>query len=134
MTKDDVNRWLEDYVAAWKSYERDAIGALFADDIAYRYQPYEEPPTVGRDAVIETWLGEGHAESASTRDAEGTYDAQYECVAVDGEVAVARGTSTYYTEPGGSVDKVYDNCYLMRFDADGRCSEFTEFYMERPKA
>jgi hypothetical protein len=89
---------------------------------------------VGRDAVIETWLGEGHAESASTRDAEGTYDAQYECVAVDGEVAVARGTSTYYTEPGGSVDKVYDNCYLMRFDADGRCSEFTEFYMERPRA
>ena len=132
MNKDDVNGWLNDYVAAWKSYDRDQIAALFSDDITYRYQPYEEPPTVGRDAVVETWLGEGHAEGASTRDSEGTYDASYECVAVDGDVAVARGTSTYYTEPGGPIDKVYDNCYLMRFDSEGRCAEFTEFYMERP--
>jgi ketosteroid isomerase-like protein len=134
MTKDDVNRWLDAYIAAWKSYDRDEIAALFSEDITYRYQPYEEPPNVGRETVVETWLGEGHAEGASTRDAEGTYDGEYECIAIDGDVAVARGHSTYYTEPGGPIDKVYDNCYLMRFDADGRCSEFTEFYMERPKA
>jgi ketosteroid isomerase-like protein len=134
LTKDDVDRWLQDYVGAWKSYDRDEIAALFSDDISYRFQPYEEPPTVGRDAVVEVWLGEGHAEGASTRDEPGTYDAEYHCVAVDGDVAVARGSSTYYTERGGPVDKVYDNCYLMRFDSDGRCSEFTEFYMERPKA
>ena len=134
MEKANVNRWLGDYVAAWQSYDREAIAALFSENVSYRYQPYEEPPTVGRDRVIETWLGEGHSEGASTRDTPGTYEASYECIAVDGDVAVARGSSTYVTEPGGEVDKIYDNCFRLRFDSEGQCTEFTEYYMERPKA
>ena len=133
MEREDVDRWLADYVAAWRTYDREAIAELFSEDITYRYKPYEEPPTVGRELVIETWLGEGHAEEASSRDEPETYDASYRCFAVDGDVAVATGSSTYLTEPGGAVDTVYDNCFLMRFDSEGRCSEFTEFFMERPK-
>jgi hypothetical protein len=30
------------------------------------------------------------------------------------------------------VDKVYDNCFVIRFDAEGRCREFTEWFIERP--
>jgi ketosteroid isomerase-like protein len=133
MEKADVDRWLDDYVAAWKRYDPDAIGALFSEDVAYRYHPYDAP-IVGRDAVVEAWLGEGGHETASTRDKPGTYDASYECIAVDGEVAVATGASTYFTEAGGPIDTIYDNCYLMRFDSDGRCSEFTEWFMKRPNA
>jgi len=55
-------------------------------------------------------------------------------VAVDGDVAVAVGASTYFERPGGPVEKVYDNCYVMRFEADGRCREFTEWFMKRPDA
>jgi hypothetical protein len=29
--------------------------------------------------------------------------------------------------------RAYDNCFVMRFDSDGRCREFTEWYMKRPK-
>jgi ketosteroid isomerase-like protein len=126
-----VDRWLDAYVAAWKSYDPEEIGALFSEDVRYRYYPYD-PPFEGREAVVGSWLGEGEAEGASGRDAEGTYDASYATVAVDGDVAVATGTSTYYTEPGGAVEKVYDNCIVMRFDADGRCSEYTEWFMKRP--
>jgi len=132
MTKEDVDRWLEAYVAAWKTYDRDRIVALFAEDVAYRYHPYDEPVR-GRDAVVEAWLGNSEAEGASSRDVEGTYEASYGAIAVDGDVAVATGASTYYTEPGGPVDKVYDNCFVIRFDGDGRCREFTEWFMERPK-
>jgi hypothetical protein len=121
---------LDAYVEAWKSYDRDEIGALFADAVVYRYHPYDTPIT-GRDAVVESWLGEGDHEGASTRDAAGTYDASYAPVAIDGDVAVATGTSTYFTEPGGPVDKVYDNCFVMRFDDDGRCREFTEWFIKR---
>jgi hypothetical protein len=39
VTKDDVDRWLADYVAAWLSYDRAKIEALFAEDITYRYHP-----------------------------------------------------------------------------------------------
>ena len=87
---------------------------------------------MGRDAVVASWLGEGESDDASTRDEPGTYEAGYSPVAVDGEVVVAAGTSTYLDSPGGSVDRVYENCYLMRFDGDGRCREFTEYYMKRP--
>jgi hypothetical protein len=44
---------------------------------------------------------------------------------------VATGTSTYLAADR-SVDKVYDNCFLIRFAPDGRCREFTEWFMERP--
>ena len=122
----DVQTWLDDYVAAWKSYDPDAIAALFAEDVAYRYHPCDEPVR-GRDAVVAAWLGEGDQDVASSRDTAGTYDAKYTPVAVDGDVAVAVGASTSTDPPA-----VYDNCYVMRFDADGRCTEFTEFFMQRP--
>jgi ketosteroid isomerase-like protein len=128
-----VAAWLDAYVAAWKSYDREQIGALFSDDVKYRYHPYDEP-VEGRAAVVESWLGEGEHEGASERDAEGTYDASYRPVAVDGDVAVAAGSSTYLKEPGGPVDRIYDNCIVMRFDGDGRCREYTEWYMKRPSS
>jgi ketosteroid isomerase-like protein len=126
MDKAEVDRWLEAYVRAWKSYDQDEIAALFAEDVSYRYHPYD-PPVEGRDAVVESWLGEGDHEGASSRDEPGTYDATYTAVAVDGDVAVATGTSTYTGDP----PRVFHNCFVMRFDADGRCCEFTEWYVQR---
>ena len=124
-----VDRWLAEYVAAWKSYDRDAIGALFSDDAEYSYYPWIEPIR-GREAVVESWLGAG--EGASARDDEGTYDGEYRTIAVDGDVAVAVGTSTYTSEPGGPVTKVYENVFVMRFDEDGRCAAYEEWFMKRP--
>ena len=131
MTAAEVDRWLGAYVAAWKSYDPDRIGELFGDEVEYRFHPHDHP-IVGRDAVVEAWRGESQAGSAPARDPEGTYDATYRCVAVDGDLAVATGHSTYLSEPGGPVDGVYDNCFLMRFDSEGRCREFTEWFMKRP--
>jgi ketosteroid isomerase-like protein len=131
MTREDVQRWLDRYVAAWRSYDREAIEGLFSEDVEYRYHPYDEPVR-GRDSVVEAWLGEGEHEDASTRDEPGTYDASYVPIAVDGDLAVATGSSTYRAKPGGPVDRIYDNCFVIRFDAEGRCREFTEWFMERP--
>jgi len=122
--------WLDRYVAAWISYDPKAIGDLFTDDVSYRYHPSDEP-TVGRDAVVASWLGETTGQEVSTRDAPGTYEAAYAPVAIEDDVVVAIGTSTYYTAPGGPVDAIYDNCFLMRFDESGRCSDFTEYYVKR---
>jgi ketosteroid isomerase-like protein len=43
VTKQDVDRWLEAYVEAWKTYDRERIEALFAEDVSYRYHPSDEP-------------------------------------------------------------------------------------------
>ena len=125
--------WLDRYVAAWLTYEPDLIGDLFSEDVAYRYHPYDEP-VAGREAVVASWLGDSSDPAASTRDAIGTFDASYAPVAVDGDVVVATGTSSYRDEPGGPVAKVFHNCFVMRFDDDGRCREFTEYYMMQPQA
>jgi ketosteroid isomerase-like protein len=126
-----VQGWLDRYVDAWLTYDPEAIGDLFSTDVEYRYHPYDEP-VVGREAVVASWLGETSEDGSSSRDAPGTYEASYAPVAVDGDVAVATGTSSYRDEPGGPFTKVFHNCYLMRFDADGRCREFTEFYVRQP--
>ena len=132
MEKAQVDRWLNQYIEAWKSYERDQIAALFSDDVTYRYHPYDDP-IQGRQAIVDSWLEEGdYAEEASARDEPGTYDAEYRTIAVDGDVAVATGASTYLKAPDGAVKEVYDNCFVMRFDETGRCREFTEWFMKRP--
>ena len=74
--------------------------ALFSENDVYRYHPYDEP-IVGREAVLASWLGEGVSEDASTRDVPGTYEAEYSPVAIDGDAAVATGTSRYREVPGG---------------------------------
>ena len=130
-----AQQWLDDYVAAWVSYDSNDIGALFSDDIVYRYHPHEDP-TVGRAAVVASWLGDAAgdgADGASSRDAPGTFEAQYHPVAIDGEVVVARGVSSYRDSPDGPIVRVYDNCFLMRFNGSGQCQDFTEFYTRRPE-
>jgi ketosteroid isomerase-like protein len=117
-----VSRWLTAYVDAWKTYDRDKIADLFTEDAAYRYDPYDDPVR-GRDAIVQSWLEDP--------DEPGTFDARYEPVAVDGDVAVAVGMSSY-RDASGLIDRVYDNIFVVRFDDDGRCREFTEWYMKRP--
>jgi hypothetical protein len=133
MDRSAVDQWLQAYVRAWKSYDPVEIEALFADNVQYRYHPYDDP-VHGRKAVVATWLGEGDKDAASSRDEPDTYDASYHAIAVDGDVAVATGTTWYRATPGGIVDKEFDNCFVMRFDGDGRCTEFTEWFMQRPSA
>jgi len=106
-------------------------GRFSTSDIAYRYHPYDDP-IVGREAVVASWLGESDSDEASTRDAPGTYSARYAPVAVDDDVVVATGTSSYSERPEGPIVRTYHNCFVMRFDDEGRCREFTEYYIRQP--
>ena len=124
MTRDDVQRWLDAYVAAWRSYDPDEIGALFAEDATYRFHPWDEPVT-GREAIVADWRED--------QDAAGSWEAHYEAHAVDDDRAVAIGESRYL-EPDGSLRDLYHNVFVLRFDGDGRCTEFSDYYMEQPKA
>jgi ketosteroid isomerase-like protein len=130
MDTESVAAWLDRYLEAWQSYDRGQIADLFSEDVEYRFHPYDEP-IVGRDAVIEAWLGESGLDYASDRDEPGTFEASYEPFAVQDDAAVATGSSSYRDEPGGEFTKVYDNCFVMRFDDEGRCRSFTEWYMKR---
>ena len=112
------------------------IEALFAEDIwRYRYHPADDPID-GRAAVVESWLGEGDHPDASERDEAGTYDARYRAFAVDGDAAVATGDELLQgLGRDGPVVRVYDPvCFVMRFDPEGRCRVFTEWFVQRKKS
>jgi ketosteroid isomerase-like protein len=116
-----VRQWLQDYVAAWKSYDPGAIRALFSDHATYRYNPYDEPVR-GREAIVANWL--------ENRDRPNTYTAEYQPVAVEGLTAVAHGRTLYYAADGKTVQRQYDNIFVMQFDGEGRCTDFCEWFMQ----
>ena len=131
MDQETAQAWLDRYVDAWLSYDPDDISSLFSEDVVYRYHPYDDP-IVGRHDVVASWLGDDESGDASSRDAAGTYEAEYTPIAVDGDTVVATGTSRYREQPGGPTVRVYENCFVMRFDDEGRCREFSEYYMRHP--
>jgi hypothetical protein len=119
MTHDDVRAWLDAYVDAWRTYDPASIAALFAEDATYAYHPWDEGADVvrGRDAIVANWLEE--------RDPPGSWEASYRPLLVEGERAVATGTTSYAT------GDTYWNLWVLRFREDGRCSGFVEWYMEQ---
>lgn len=119
-TKRAVADWLDRYIQAWRTYRPGDIGDLFNEAAQYRYQPYDEPVR-GRDAIVASWLDE--------RDPAGSWQATYQPIAIDDDLAVVTGR-TVYLDAGGSPREEFWNCWVLRFDDDGRCTEFTEWYMQ----
>jgi len=127
ITSDTVQAWLDAYERAWETYDRNDIAALWSDGAEYRWHPADEP-TVGRDEIVEAWLNPGG--NASDRDEPGTYLGEYHPFAVDGNKAVAIGTSTYWSDASrAKLERIYYNNWLLEFDDDGRCRSFTEYWM-----
>lgn len=114
-----VRQWLDDYLTAWTSNAPGDVERLFTPDAEYRFRPYAEPLR-GRDAIIAGWL--------ESKDEPGSWTARFEPLAVDGDLVIAVGAVDY--DNGDS----YSNMWVIRFDADGRCASFTEWWMQRPAA
>lgn len=114
--------WLERYVDAWRLNDAVAIGDLFSADVRYAYGPFDEA-LAGRAAVVAGWL--------TDPDAPGSWQADYEVLAIDGDVYVAHGRTRYLTDDRREVEREFANIFVCRFDDEGRCREFTEYYMRR---
>lgn len=114
-----ITSWVEKYVQAWNSNDSADIGALFTDGAAYYAGPFETPWR-GRDGIVREWL--------ARKDEPGTTSFRYEVLATDGDTAIVRGWTKYH-ESG----REYSNLWLVRFGPEGRCREFTEWWVERPK-
>jgi len=117
-----VQRWLDAYVAAWRSYDPGEIKALFAEDAIYRSLPYDEPLR-GREAIAKAWIAD--------TDPPDSWTADYKAAAVTGEVGVGQGI-TRYRAGAGRPEREYANIFLFRFDEQGRCREYTEWWIKGP--
>lgn len=117
--------WLTTYIDAWRTYDEAAIGALFSEDAVYRSHPWDEGDEAvrGREAIVSNWLEEP--------DAADSWTAEYRPWAVDGNRVVAVGATRYLAESPEGVEREFHNVFLLEFDAEGRCTEFTELYLPR---
>ena len=122
MDRNGFRAWLDRYVDAWRLLDPAAIGDLFSADARYAYDPFGEA-VVGRAAIVASWLADP--------DAPGSWQADYEVLAVDGDTFVAHGRTRYLTDDRSGIDREFANVFVCRFDTDGRCREFTEWYMRR---
>ncbi len=122
--KTSVTAWLQAYVQAWKSYDEKAIGELFNEDAIYSYHPYREPIR-GRNAIVDFWIKD--------RDEQGTYNGHYELVVIEGNRAITHGKSLYFEQDGKTLKTEFDNIFVLRFDEQRSCIEYSEWYIERPK-
>lgn len=120
MTEHDVLHWVDAYEVAWANNDPDHIRALFTEDATYRTAPFRKPWT-GQDEIVAKWL--------NRKDEAGTWDFDEKVIGIDGDLAFVQG-ETVYLEPKSNT---YFNLWVIRLAADGRCSEFTEWFMSVPE-
>jgi ketosteroid isomerase-like protein len=120
MEKTDVDAWLEGYLRAWETNDPEDIGRLFTEEARYYTAPHRDP-WKGRDGIVQGWI--------DRKDTPGAWTFRHEVLAVAGDLAFVRGWTTY---PKETED--YSNLWVIRFAPDGRCSEFTEWWMEHEKS
>ena len=105
--------WVQAYRRAWESNDPADIGALFSDDALYYPEPGADPWR-GRDGIVEGWLGR--------RDEPGDATFEWQALVETGDLGVITGRTTYSTQ-------AFSNLWVIRFDREGRCREFTEWWM-----
>ena len=117
MDPQTVERWMQGYIKAWSSNDPDDIAALFTEDATYYTAPHRQPWR-GRAAIVEGWV--------DRKDQQGQWDFRHELLATAEDVAFVRGWTTYHDQETPN----YSNLWVLRLTEDGRCAEFTEWWMD----
>ena len=112
-----VTAWVDGYRRAWDTNSADDLGAIFTDDATYSGRPHDQRSWSGIDAIVAGWRS--HA------DQPGSFTFEWQPVAIEGDTAVLQAVVAYE----GST--TWDDLWVIRFGADGRAREFTEWPIER---
>jgi hypothetical protein len=109
----DVERWLESYERAWRAPGTEALAELFSPAATYSPSPWARA-VEGLADIARFWEHERTGPDEQ-------FAMTHEVVAVDGATAVVRVSVDYATESR------WRDLWVIRFDADGRCSAFEEW-------
>ena len=114
----DPHAWVEAYAAAWRGGDAEAAGALFAPDAAYTFDPFG-PGLRGRAEIVAHWRQAIAAQSELRL--------EIEAPIVDGDRAATAWRASFVRD-GAAVELAA--ALLLRFDAEGRCAELREFWLQ----
>jgi hypothetical protein len=116
MDKEQAAAWIAGYERAWRSPGTEMLAEVFTTDATYLQGPFDAP-LVGLPAIAGMWDEERTGPDEA-------FEMSSEIIAVDGDTAVARVEVTY----GDPVEEEFRDLWIMRFDEDGRCSSFEEWW------
>jgi hypothetical protein len=113
-----LEKWMAAYQRAWRSNSPGDIRAVFAADAAYRPDPWTEAWR-GHEAIVLNWL--------ARLDEDGDWTFEWSELVSAGDLFTVTGETRY--EDG----TVYSNLWVIRLDAEGRATEFTEWWMDHER-
>ena len=111
-----LDAWMDGYVLAWSTNDPDDISALFSPGAIYDPQT-ADGEWEGLDQIIEQWQ--------EIDDQEGNWDFEWASLVETDELAVVTARTRYFDPPAS-----YRNLFVIRFDHQDRCYDFTEWYIE----
>jgi len=111
-----LDDWMDLYVDAWSTNDPELIAAMFTEDAVY--DPQTADGELHGPAEIIAWWKEKDEDPEN-------WDFEWLPVVETDEVAVVTGTTQYF-DPAA----VFRNLFVIKFDEDGRCRDFTEWYIE----
>ena len=111
-----LDSWMDGYVVAWSTNQADDIAPLFTEDAVYDPQT-SDGEWNGLEEIIAGWR--------EVDDDEENWEFEWQPLVEADDLAVITGR-TRYSEPPIS----YRNLFVIRFREDGRCYDFTEWYIE----
>ena len=121
MTLDELDRWLDEYGRAWERKDVDGFVGCFTPDATYYWGPWDEPLR-GHDAI------RGRTEEAIAGQEAVRFGHEPLAVTPDG-----RGLARWWVSldiAGGTVVEL-EGIFLVTLGADGRCTDFREWWNER---
>jgi hypothetical protein len=117
LATETVTRWINEYLRAWETNDREDIAALFAEDAQYHERPFDTE-WIGREAIIDGRRGRWDWQ-------QGGWTFQWTIARVEDLTAVITGVG-HYAELGS-----FDNVWTVTFDEHGRCRTFQMVNTER---
>jgi ketosteroid isomerase-like protein len=122
LTSVALEKWLAGYERAWESRDAARAAELFTPNASYHEMPFEAPKA-GQAGIREYWA----SVTADQRD----IDFKSQVISVTGQTGVAHWSATF-TAPSTGARVELDGVFVLKFDADGRCSELREWWHLKP--
>jgi ketosteroid isomerase-like protein len=118
MDRATFESWLDAYKRAWETRDPEAAASLFTANATYQETPFEDPVR-GREGIRDYWWD-------VTRYQEGI-EFSYEVLATTEAGGIAHWRSGFTRLTSNSAVEL-DGIFLMKFDADDKCTEFREWW------
>jgi len=113
---EQLDNWMDGYVVAWSTNDPAQIAALFSSDAVYDSQTSAGERN-GIEEIVAWWT--------EIDDVEENWEFEWQPLVESDDVTVITGRTRYLEPP-----LTYRNLFVLRFDDEGRCYDFTEWYIE----